>query len=66
MDPVLSDPPAEEARLVAHLAEGGLLAPAALRRAEEARQAAGEALIPALLALGLLGEEPLAAAAAPA
>lgn len=66
MDPVLSDPPAEEARLVAHLAEGGLLAPAALRRAEEARQAAGEALIPALLALGLLGEEPLAAAAAAA
>lgn len=66
MDPVLSDPPAEEARLVAHLADGGLLAPAALRRAEEARQAAGEALIPALLALGLLGEEPLAAAAAAA
>ncbi|MBB5693070.1 GspE/PulE family protein [Muricoccus pecuniae] len=55
-----------ERRLAQHLLDRGLVAAPALARAEEARRAANEALIPALLTLGLIGEDALAAAAAEA
>ncbi|MBP0444557.1 Flp pilus assembly complex ATPase component TadA [Roseomonas sp. SSH11] len=44
----------------------GLVTPATLARVEEARRVAHESLIPALLALGLVGEDILAATAAEA
>jgi general secretion pathway protein E len=49
-------------RLAEHLRGAGLLSPAALARAEEARRGTGETLAGALLALGLLAEDALAAA----
>jgi general secretion pathway protein E len=55
-----------EARLANHLAAHGLLAPAALARAQEAGRATGATLHEAVLALGLLPEEALASAAAEA
>ncbi|MBO1075023.1 type II/IV secretion system protein [Roseomonas marmotae] len=55
-----------EQRLTQRLLERNLLTPPALARAEEARRSADESLIPALLALGLVGEEALAATAAEA
>ncbi|MCR0983630.1 GspE/PulE family protein [Roseomonas populi] len=55
-----------EGRLIRHLLDRKLLAASAVARAEEARRAANEALIPALLTLGLIGEDVLASAAAEA
>lgn len=55
-----------EAKLAAYLAEHGLLPAAALARAREAGQATGATLHEAVLALGLLPEEKLAAATAEA
>ena len=53
-------------RLAEHLRGTGLLPAAALARAEEARRGTGETLAGALLALGLLAEDALAAAMAAA
>jgi general secretion pathway protein E len=53
-------------RLAAHLQSAGLLPASAVARAEEARRGTGETLAGALLALGLLAEDALAAAMAAA
>ncbi|WP_456305260.1 GspE/PulE/PilB domain-containing protein, partial [Craurococcus roseus] len=53
-------------RLAEHLRGTGLLPAPALARAEEARRGTGETLAGALLALGLLAEDALAAAMAAA
>ncbi|MFC0388359.1 GspE/PulE family protein [Muricoccus vinaceus] len=71
MDLPLNEPPygAEAGpgrRLARHLLETGLLPAPALARAEEAGRAAGESLTTALLTLGLIGEDRLAAASAEA
>jgi general secretion pathway protein E len=55
-----------ERRLTGLLLERGVITPPTLARAEEARRVANESLIPALLALGLVGEEILATIAAEA
>jgi general secretion pathway protein E len=65
MDALIA-PEAAERRVAEHLAARGLISPAALARAEEARRAAGTTLPGALLTLGLLAEASLAEAMASA
>ncbi|HEY8609932.1 MAG TPA: type II secretion system protein GspE, partial [Roseomonas sp.] len=55
-----------EKRLIRHLLERGVLGASAAARAEEAGRATSESLTTALLTLGLIGEDSLAAASSEA